>query len=83
MKIPGLPLKLVMEAIQQATGELKKQRDSSELMIVKDKLKWIYELVFQWQNEKSWASWINVLQNPEQIERKMDLLLVSCFSHPT
>lgn len=30
VKIQGLPLKLVMEAIQQATGELKKQRGSSE-----------------------------------------------------
>lgn len=30
VKIPGLPLKLVMEAIQQATGELQRQWNRSE-----------------------------------------------------
>lgn len=30
VKIPGLPIKLVMEAIQQATGELKGQWKWSE-----------------------------------------------------
>lgn len=59
MKIPGLPLKVVMEAIQQATGNPRNQSRcpfGTEVRIFYGDLMVFVLIILQWQREKSWAS---------------------------